>query len=627
MQDPQTNAQESEPAYPEALLQQVGHAPTNPGIYQMRNARGRILYVGKARNLRKRLKSYFKKGRPHDPKTMVLLEQVHTIQTTVTHTEKEALILESNLIKRHRPRYNVVLKDDKRYPSLRLNTNHPYPNLNIVRKIQNDGALYFGPYASSLAVKQTLKFIHKTFKLRKCHSKTFMNRSRPCLNYQMGLCLGPCCLEVDQEVYRNIVKEVAAFLNGRTPDLIRRLRKQMEEASRSLEFELAAHIRDKIRALEKTLERQVSVSNDFKDRDAFGLVSNEEVMVVALLRVRNGFLVGSRHFRFFRTVGAPDEQAGLFLRQYYDGANAIPPEILISEPPSDLELLAQYLGEQRGGRVTVVAPQRGVKKRLMDMALENAQTELRESIEAEARQRRLLERLQARLGLRRLPRRIECFDNSNLQGTQPVSGMVVFVDGQPLPSDYRRYKMSPLGQPDDYAHMMEVVRRRYAKKDGDILLPDLLLVDGGRGQLGRTMAVLAELDLADAMDVAGIAKKDPLRGEQHDKIYLAGRANAVNFGRDGDLLLFLQRIRDEAHRWAITFQRGRRGKHALVSALDGIPGVGPRRRTALLKHFGDVASIRSASIETLCAVDGITTSLAETILQRLAKDSGSNETK
>jgi excinuclease ABC subunit C len=602
------------------LIEQVAHASTEPGVYLMKDTHNRILYVGKARNLKKRLKSYVTKRSLADPKTSVLMGQVVAIETTVTHTEKEALILESNLIKRHRPRYNVVLKDDKRYPSLRLNRMHPYPNLNIVRKIQDDGALYFGPYASALAVRQTLKFIHKTFKLRKCRTKTFINRSRPCLNYQMGLCLGPCCLDVSPGVYNEIVNEVIAFLKGRTPALIRKVKREMLAASEEQAYEKAAVLRDKMTALEKTLEKQVSVSTDFKDRDAFGAVDDQGMLVITLMRVRGGFLMGGRHFKFQQTIGSPSDQLGLFLRQYYDGGAGIPSEIIVSHLPPEHALVEEYLSEKRGSRVAIMSPQRGEKRRLMEMALQNASLELREHSAQLHDQMEILKRLQAKLRLQRVPRRIECFDNSNLQGSDPVSAMVVFEDGQPLSSAYRRYKMTSLGKPDDYANMMEVIRRRFAKGDSSGPFPDLLLVDGGKGQINSAISELIALDLHGSFDVAGIAKKDVSRGEPQDKIFMAGRANAIVFGRDGDLLLFLQRVRDEAHRWAITFQRGRRRKRALTSRLDLIPGIGPQRRNLLLKHFESLADIKAASPEALSSLPGISKRLAETIAKVLALD-------
>lgn len=604
------------------LTEQVEHAPTEPGVYVMKDTSGRILYVGKARNLKKRLKSYVTKRILADPKTAVLMGQVAVIQTTVTHTEKEALILESNLIKRHRPRYNVVLKDDKRYPSLRLNRKHPYPNLNIVRKIQDDGALYFGPYASALAVRQTLKFIHKTFKLRKCHTKTFMNRSRPCLNYQMGLCLGPCCLDVPPAVYNEIVSEVVAFLKGRTPALIRKVKREMLAAAEQQAYEKAAALRDKMTALEKTLEKQVSVSTDFKDRDAFGAAEDQGMLVITLMRVRGGFLMGSRHFKFQQTIGSPSDQLGLFLRQYYDGGAGIPSEIIVSHLPPEHALVEEYLSEKRGSRVTIITPNRGEKRRLMEMAVQNASLELREQSALEQNQMEMLKRLQAKLRLKQLPRRIECFDNSNLQGSDAVSAMVVFEDGQPLASAYRRYKLTPIGRPDDYANMMEVMRRRFGKGEDSRPFPDLLLVDGGKGQINSALSELSALNLHGAFDVAGIAKKDASKGETQDKIFMAGRANEIAFGKDGDLLLFLQRVRDEAHRWAITFQRGRRRERALKSQLDRIPGIGPQRRNLLLRHFESLADIKAASPEELSAVPGISRRLAETIAKALGSDFG-----
>jgi excinuclease ABC subunit C len=607
--------------FPSDLITQVDDAPKDPGVYIMKSAQGRILYVGKARNLRKRLKSYFKRTNQTDPKTVVLLGQVASIETTVTHTEKEALILESNLIKRHRPRYNVILKDDKRYPSLRLNIQHPYPNLNIVRKIKNDGALYFGPYSSALAVKQTLKFIHKTFKLRKCHSKVFLNRTRPCLNYQMGLCLAPCCLQVNQDLYHDIVKEVIAFLKGRTPDLIRQLRHQMMSASQSLEYETAAVIRDKIQALEKTLEKQVSVSNDFTDRDVIGMAQEEAMIVVTVLQVRSGYLMGSRHFRFDHTIGPLSEQMGLFLRQFYETAQVVPAEILLSEMPDDHDLVENYLQDKKSTKVNLLTPQRGEKRRLVLIAEQNAQLELKTHLKSESNQRQLMERLQDKLDLKRSPQRIECFDNSNLLGTNPVSAMVVFQDTLPLTSAYRRYKASILGQPDDYAHMMEVIRRRYGKeKNSDRDLPDLLLVDGGKGQINSVVSVLRELNLAHLFDVVGIAKKDSAKGELQDKVYLAGRVNPVNFGRDMDLLLFLQRVRDEAHRFAISYQRQRRQKEAMQSELDTISGIGPQRRVALLSRFGSVENIRNLTPDQVSTIPGINIKLARTILKELQKD-------
>ena len=602
---------QSSPA--DALSDQLANVSTGPGVYIMKDTQRRIIYVGKARNLKKRLQSYFQKGRPHDPKTMMLLSRIVSFEVIITHTEKEALILESNLIKRHRPRYNVVLKDDKRYPALRLDLSEPYPDLVIVRKIQNDGALYFGPYASAGAVRQTLKFIQKTFKLRKCRNKTFSNRTRPCINYQMGLCLGPCCTDVDPGVNGEIVKEVIAFLRGRTPALIRKINREMLAAAHLQDFEKAAELRDKLFALQKTLERQVSVSTDFKDRDVIGMTGQNGILVTTLLRVRGGFLLGSRHFFFTGTVGSFPEQMAVFLHQYYAYQQNIPAEIITSHAPEDLDLIEEHLSDKRGSKVHILVPTRGEKSLLVQMALQNARSELQERIRQGQGQTLQLERLQKKLHLKCIPRRIECFDNSNLSGTEPVSGMVVFQDGQAQTKEYRRYKLKPLEKPDDYAYMAEVLQRRLGKGEASRPFPDLLMVDGGRGQLGIAMEVLAQLQLTNSFDVLGIAKHDKQRGESQDKIYLAGRANAVQFGRDSDLLVFLQRIRDEAHRWAIRFQRQIRQKKAMRSVLEDIPGVGPKRRAILLKHFGGIDNIRRASAEQLQVLPGITEQLARQI--------------
>jgi excinuclease ABC subunit C len=599
------------------LAAEVQHVISLPGVYIMRDESGTILYVGKARNLKKRLQSYFQAGRPHDPKTTMLLTKVASFETISTNTEKEAFILESNLIKRHRPRYNVILKDDKRYPSLRLNTTETYPKLTIVRKIANDDAMYFGPYASAGAVRQTVKFINKTFKLCKCRCEPLKKRSRPCLNYQMGLCMGPCFSEVDPKAYREAVNEVVAFLRGRTPALIRKIEKQMTIAARQQDFERAAVLRDKMFALRQTLEKQVSVTTDFKDRDVIGICIESDLSVVTLLRVRGGFLLGTRHFVFESAIDGEHEQIGAFLRQYYAVSHSIPKEVLVSHLPSEKDLVEEVLSEQKGAKVTLAAPQRGDKEKLVRLAVQNAVQALEEQRRQKDNQLDLLQRLAKKLQLQSLPRRIECFDNSNLSGTEPVSAMVVFESGMAQPSAYRRYKLSPSGKPDDYAFMAEVLRRRYENEDPQKPSPDLLLVDGGKGQLNVAMAILMSLNLVGAFDVAGIAKKNPYAGEHQDKIYLPGRTNPVQFGRDQDLLLFLQRIRDEAHRFAIGFQRQRRQGRAMNSFLDGINGIGPRRKAQLLKHFGSLERIGSATIDELMSHTGISETLAQKIKEAL----------
>ena len=603
----------------DTLAGEVAHVVSQPGVYIMKDPLGKILYVGKARNLKKRLQSYFQKNRPHDPKTALLLTKVAAFETIVTHTEKEALILESNLIKKHRPRFNVVLKDDKRYPSLRLNVRDSYPRLTIVRKIQPDGALYFGPYSSAGAVRQTLKFINKTFKLCKCRCETFKQRSRPCLNYQMGLCMGPCFAEVDPHAYHEAVREVVAFLRGRTPALIRKIKKQMQSAAEKEAFEQAASLRDKMFALQKTLEKQVSVTTDFKDRDIVALYVEGDLSAFSVLRVRGGFLLGNRQFFFENMVGTDEAQMAAFLPQYYASAFHPPREIVVSHMPAERALIEEYLCEKKAAKVLLIAPQRGDKEKLVQMAVQNAMLMLQEKKRQAVMQQDTLERLQKRLFLNSLPRRIECFDNSNLAGTEPVSAMVVFENGQPLTSDYRKYKIRTSAKSDDYAYMAEVIRRRYGKGEDSAPWPDLLLVDGGKGQLGVARAILMELGLSGKFDLAGIAKKDPELGEEQDKIYLVGRANPVQFGRDQDLLLLLQYVRDEAHRWAVTFQRLRRRGKTLHSFLDEIEGIGPKRKKQLLNHFGGLEPMRAASVEELQKLAGISERLAQAIKEKLGQ--------
>ncbi|MFZ0130969.1 MAG: excinuclease ABC subunit UvrC [Desulfobacterales bacterium] len=598
------------------LRAMLPHLPGAPGVYIMRDAAGTVIYVGKARSLRKRLASYFSAAEKPDVKTGVLIKKIADIETIVTASEKEALILESNLIKRHRPRYNVDLKDDKRYPSLRLDVTHPFPRLSIVRMPKKDGALYFGPYASAQAVRQTLKIINKTFKLRKCTDREFTLRTRPCLHCQMQGCLAPCCRDVDRQEYTEMIREAVLFLKGRTPDLIRKIKADMVAAAERQDFEKAARLRDKMFSLERTIEKQVAVTTDAGDRDVIACARDADFALVTLLFVRGGFLLGSRSFSVSAPMADDRELISSFIRQYYETALFIPEEILLSVRLEEAGLLEEWLQTLKGKRVVLHRPRRGEKARLLDMAVQNAAKELEERLAAATQRGDLLQRLQKRLQLERLPKHIECFDNSNLAGTAAVASMVVFVDGKPEKNAYRRYRIREVSGPDDYASMSEVLRRRL-KPEAPAPPPDLLIVDGGKGQLNIALAVVADLGLEGRFELIGIAKKDALRGETADKVFKPGRANPVNFGRDADLLLFIQRIRDEAHRFAITYHRKQRGKNALGSAMDDIPGVGPAKKKALLSHFKSVRLVREASIEDLCAVKGIDHRLAQKIREHL----------
>ena len=490
-----------------------------------------------------------------------------------------------------------------------------------MRKIQKDGAIYFGPYASAMAVRETLSLINKTFKLRKCKNREMATRTRPCLHHQMGRCLAPCCLEVDPGTYQEAVREVILFLKGRTRELMGRIRQRMEAAAEAQDFESAAGFRDQMFALEKTLERQVVVANDFSHRDILAVARGEELTVITVLGVRSGAVVGSRHFDTAPSPAQDGEILSSFIRQYYAKVPFIPRSILISQMPEDAALLDAWLSEQKGKQVHLHQPRRGEKVRLLELGIQNANNALKERTEALQGATALLGRLEKRLSMDRPPLRIECIDNSNTAGTEPVSALVVFVGARAEKNAYRRYKIKTVDGPDDYATMAEVLGRRFRSGAGEESLPDLLMVDGGRGQLNIAVAVLGQLGLDGAFAVAGIAKKDERRGEVRDRIFLPGRINPVNFGRDGDLLLFLQRIRDEAHRFAITFHRKRRGRAAVRSALDGIAGIGPKKKAMLLGRFGDVKGIRAASVEDLQSLPGISLELAENVKKALASDS------
>lgn len=607
----------------DSISEKMSSVSTDPGVYLMKNAKGDVIYVGKAGNLKKRLGSYFKnsgfkKSGPLDMKTGVLVKKISTFETIVTGTEKEALILESNLIKRYMPRYNVILKDDKRYPSFRIDAKSRFPNITVVRKIKKDGALYFGPYASSQAVRRTLKIIHKTFKLRKCKTKDFKNRSRPCLNFQMGICLAPCCRKVDQILYDEIVKEVVLFLKGRTPDLIKKIKKDMILASKEQNFEKAALLRDKMFSLEQTLEKQVAVITDFRDRDIFAIarspVYSPVYSIGTVLFVRGGYLLGIRHFSFTETLSTDEEMIGTFIRQYYEKSHFIPKEVLVSLFLDDASLLEDWLEAKKGEKVTILRPCRGEKAKLVHMAVQNAENGLKDLTVSIANDMNMIERLGKRLKMDKIPKRIECFDNSNISGTEPVSGMVVFENGKSKKSSYRKYRIKTVAGHNDYACMLEVLKRRYGKKGKDLypdLLPDLLMVDGGKGQLNIAVSVIEELGLEEKFEIIGIAKKDEKKKETQDKIYMPGRANPVNFGRETDLLLFLERIRDEAHRFAISFHRRRRAKTSIHSALDSIPGIGGKRKAMLLKSFGSIKKIRAATLQEISSLPGINLEIAK----------------
>ena len=629
-------------------------APDLPGVYLMRDAKGVVVYVGKAKSLKRRLSSYWRAGAELPVKTQRLLSVVGGVEWIVTGTEKEALILEASLIKRHRPRYNVILRDDKSLPYLRLSVQEDYPKLSVVRRPDTrDGALYFGPFAAAGAMRETLRLLQRAYPLRRCNERE-LARQRPCFYAQTGRCVAPCAGAVSKDEYRRMVDEVAMFLRGQTKDLVGLLRERMEGAAGREDFELAALLRDRIRAVEQTVERQAVVSGEDEEADIIGVAREEGLAELALLFVRGGKLIGSRSFSFKRDVDDA-ELTSAFIAQYYPKEHLIPAEILLPLALPEAGVLEDALSEAAGHRVRLAHPQRGPKRRLIEMARANAESSLKLRLHrgeaAEAVQRALSERL----GLPRPPRRIECVDISNIGGEHAVGAIVAFHDGAPEKSGYRRYRIRLEGGPNDYAMMHEVLSRRFSHAEE--ALPDLLLVDGGKGQLGVALKALRDLRLPAAPAVAAIAKersikersiKERLKGLRAagqvgraaeagqaeealgeagegaqeapeaqeaeelaeelaaeggvDRIFVPGRKNPV--GLVGAPLLYLARIRDEAHRFAIGYYKAVHRK-SLRSALEDVPGIGPVWRKRLLREYGSLRKLTEASLEELERLPGL----------------------
>ena len=599
------------------ILEKYRQIPHSPGVYLMKDSGGKTIYVGKAKDLKKRLSSYFIKKDHHDPKTLVLLEMIRDFEVIITSSGHEAFILESNLIKEYAPKYNVILKDGKNYPLLRVDMNEDYPAIMRVRKIKNDHALYFGPYSSSLSVNRTLNQIQRLFRLRKCKNTQFKNRSRPCLNYQIKACLGLCCNKVSSEDYKKQVQAAILFLKGRSKEIKEELKTQMMTYAASLEYEKAAQVRDTLAAIENIMERQVVVSPDMKDRDIIAFAWDRGVMVITVMVVRSGYLIDTVHYPFDLGFREPDELLPAFLDDYYENLGVLPSFILLSLDIENRILLENRLSEKKQGRVSIHVPVRGEKKRLVEMAGINASQELEKRLLKEDEERAAVFMLKDLLAMDRLPERIECFDNSNLSGQDPVSAMVVFKDGRPHKEGYRKFIIRDMDTPDDYAAMFKVLSRRFSKEPAKMQFPDLLLVDGGKGQLGMALAVLKELEIENQFMTAGLAKKDEAKGETYDKIYIPGRSNPLNTANAIKALYLLQRVRDEAHRFAITFQRNRREKRAGLSFLDDIPGIGPKKKKALLMHFKGITKMKAASVEEIAALPGMTQTLAEKLVQAL----------
>ena len=588
--------------------------PEGPGVYLFKDSSGAVIYVGKAKNLKKRVLSYFRQPNDLARKTTVMMQRASSLEYILTSNEKEAFILESSLIKKHLPRYNIILRDDKQYPWVRLAAEEDYPNLTIVRRPRKDGAFYFGPFSSALSVRSTVKLIDRIFQLRKCRGRDLPKRSRPCLNFQLERCLGPCTQNIPPSSYKEVVEQVRLFLEGRSLELVKFLKKNMEAASDNLDFEKAARIRDQIKAVERTIEKQNVVSPRMGDLDVLGLAQHQGFFLVALLMVRGGVLSGSREFPLKSEGGSAQEVLEAFLKQHYPAEPFIPKHILISQPVEDVESIAGWLSDVANKRVYIEKPAKGEKFRLVRMAVANAENLLKNRSELTGED--LVRSTQSALSLNKLPRKIEGLDISNISGDMAVGAAVSFVDGLPHKAGYRNYKIKEVEGIDDYAMMAEMVRRRLT---GDPP-PDLFVVDGGKGHLQAVKRVVDQLCPENAPGLVAIAKGEETGGI--DRIFIPNRKNPLALREGHPVLLLLMRIRDEAHRRAVGYHRKLRAKGLRLSDLDQVPGVGRERKKVLLRHFGSLEAIAAAETEELAQVSGINNVLAEKIFDFFSKHSG-----
>jgi excinuclease ABC subunit C len=597
--------------------------PKLPGIYIMKDHRSEILYIGKAKVLRNRVRSYFQDSRNLHPRTRIFLDKVDDIKFLTTKTEAEALILESNFIKKHQPKYNVLLKDDKHYPYLRLTTQEKFPRLEVVRRIKKDKATYFGPYTMVKEVRETIRLIYKIFPLRQ--SKDKLDGSplrRPCLNHQMGRCLAPCAGLVSSQDYSEIVQDVSLFLKGKNTTLLKDLKTKMEAASVETRYEEAAVLRDKISAVQTVIDKQKIISTSLEDQDVVAYCSEKDQAMVQVLIIRSGKMLGEKIFKLkSRKEMEEDETLSSFLKQYYADESILPAEVLLPHPIEDADLIASWLSEKKGMCVRIEVPVIGKKRELIRMAEENASFAMRMESDKGEVGTRSLEELQTALNLKHFPEVIEGFDLSNISGSHAVGSMVVFEHALAAKSKYRRYKISTVKGIDDYAMLREVMTRRYSRLlKENAPLPNLILIDGGKGHLNAGHDVLQALNLMDRLDLVCIAKGKFRNNLVTDEVYLPQQKKPVLFHENSPSRFLMQRIRDEAHRFAISYHRKLRGKKTLESPLELIPGIGKKRRLMLLKKFGSLENIQKASLEELVILPGITKLLAERILS--AQDRG-----
>ncbi len=592
-----------------------------PGVYRMMNAKAKVIYVGKARDLRKRVSSYFQRSHS-DAKTAQMMGLVCDVEVTVTNTEAEALILEYNLIKRHKPRFNVVLRDDKSYPYIYVSTKHPFPRLQFHRGSRKGKGRYFGPYPSTSAVRKTLNELEKLFLIRQCRDNYFSNRTRPCLQYQIKRCTAPCVGYIDEATYGEDIDAAVLFLEGKNRSVIDGMVERLERAAERQDYEQAARFRDQISRLKKVEAEQLISRTSANDLDVIAVSSLPGVHCVTILFIRGGRVLGSRnHFPRVGGDASNERILSAFLPQYYLNKNA-PSEIVVDSAIEDRELLETSFAERSGHKVRIKHRVRGDRQRWLQLARTNAEQGVKLHVASNATIRRQFDRLGDALQLEAPPERLECFDVSHTSGEATVASCVVFNQAGPLKSDYRRFNLSPESAGDDYAGMAEALRRRYARiKKGEVPMPDILFVDGGKGQLAEAMTVLDELEL-DWLQVVAVAKGKSRRPGM-EQLFLAGQSTPTILPPDSPALHLIQQIRDEAHRFAITGHRQRRAKARTTSRLEEIQGLGPKRRRELLKQFGGLQGVRGAGVDDLVKVRGISRSLAEKIYNNLHLDGGS----
>lgn len=621
-------------ALPERLRKQIEALPARPGVYLMRNAKGEVIYVGKAARLKDRVRSYFGSPRSLEPKTRALRAEIEDFEYIVCANAGEALILEATLIKRHQPFFNIRLKDDKRYPYLRIDVQNPWPRVAITRRIGKDGARYFGPYASAGSVRSTLDLLKKLFPYRSCTKEITGRDPRPCLDYYIKRCIAPCTAYCTEEEYAEVIAQIILFLEGKAGDVLDRLRAGMDAAAEALDYERAAMLRDQMRAIERTVERQMLSTTRREELDVYGLAREGDRACVQVFFVRGTQMTGRDHFVLEGVTGESDGAVlGSLLQQYYESAQSVPRLVALPVEPEGREALEAMLAEKRGAAVEIRAARRGEKRRLVEMAQENAVEALAvlkaRWLSDRTKTAAALDELREELSLPEIPGRIECYDNSNIQGASPVAGMVVFRDGQPAPREYRKFRIKTVEGADDFATMREVLRRRFkraAKRieqralegDGDDApatdedaweLPDLVIVDGGKGQLRAAVEVMRELGVYH-IPAVGLAKR-------HEELFAPGEDAPIVLPRGSEALYLVQRVRDEAHRFAVTYHRQVRRKAATASVLDAVPGVGPRRKRALLRKFGSLKAVREAALDDIASTPGYTRALAERVKEHV----------